>query len=151
MRPEPFRSRVWDARFLELAKHVAMWSKDPSTQTGCVIAGPDRTVVSVGYNGFPRGVADLPERLADRPTRLALTVHAEVNAIAFARGGVPAGCTAYVWPWPTCSSCATVCVQAAIERVVSPTPTAEQRERWGESWGHAKTLLGEAGVEVVGL
>jgi deoxycytidylate deaminase len=24
----------WDNRFLELARHVAQWSKDPSTRTG---------------------------------------------------------------------------------------------------------------------
>ena len=30
--------RKWDLRFLEMGKLVSMWSKDPSTQTGAVIA-----------------------------------------------------------------------------------------------------------------
>jgi deoxycytidylate deaminase len=40
----------WDRRFLELARHVAAWSKDPSTQVGAVVAEGKR-VVSLGYNG----------------------------------------------------------------------------------------------------
>lgn len=33
----------WDQRFLELAKVVSTWSKDPSTKTGAVIVRPDKT------------------------------------------------------------------------------------------------------------
>ena len=52
----------WDRRFLALAEHVADWSKDPSTKTGAVIVRPDRTIASMGYNGFPRGMADTDDR-----------------------------------------------------------------------------------------
>ena len=51
-------SNKWDIRFLEMAKLVASWSKDPSTQVGA-IAVRNRTVIAQGYNGFPRGVDDL--------------------------------------------------------------------------------------------
>ena len=71
----------WDKRFLDLAEHVAGWSKDPSTQVGCVIVNDKRVVVGLGYNGFPRGVEDTPERLNDRPTKYLMVQHAEVNAI----------------------------------------------------------------------
>ena len=50
-------SNKWDIRFLEMAKLVASWSKDPSTQVGA-IAVRNRTVIAQGYNGFPRGVDD---------------------------------------------------------------------------------------------
>ena len=40
----------WDVRFLELAKQIASWSKDPSTQVGCVVVGPDREIRSTGFN-----------------------------------------------------------------------------------------------------
>ena len=50
-------SNKWDIRFLEMAKLVASWSKDPSTQVGSV-AVRNRTVIAQGYNGFPRGVDD---------------------------------------------------------------------------------------------
>ena len=55
----------WDRRFMELAAFYARWSKDPSTQVGAVITR-GKQQVSQGYNGFPAGVADLPERLANR-------------------------------------------------------------------------------------
>lgn len=136
---------LWDARFLALAELVASWSKDPSTQTGCVIVRPDRSLASVGYNGFPRGVEDRPERLADRPTKYALTVHAEANAVIAARAGLD-GCTAYVYPWPPCASCAGVLIQAGIRRVVAPPATEEQQARWGESFTAASFMFDEANV-----
>ena len=71
----------WKRRFIELAKHISTWSKDPSTQVGAVIVRPDKTIASVGFNGFPRGVDDRPEKLADRPLKYQMIVHAEINAI----------------------------------------------------------------------
>jgi dCMP deaminase len=50
--------KKWDIRFIELAKHVSTWSKDPSTKVGAIIATEDRRVLSMGYNGFPRGCPD---------------------------------------------------------------------------------------------
>jgi dCMP deaminase len=72
----------WNERFLELAKHVASWSKDPSTQVGAIIVDPEtRVVLGMGYNGFPRGVDDHPDRYANRELKYSLVVHAEANAI----------------------------------------------------------------------
>ena len=56
----------WDRRFLELAKQISTWSKDPSTQVGCVVVGPDREIRSTGFNGLPRGIDDTDERLNNR-------------------------------------------------------------------------------------
>jgi phosphotransferase system enzyme I (PtsP) len=67
----------WDVRFLELASHIAGWSKDPSTQVGCVVVGPDREIRSTGFNGFPRGIEDAVERLANREMKYPLVCHAE--------------------------------------------------------------------------
>jgi len=47
---------MWHDRFFAMADLVGSWSKDPSTKVGAVIIRPDRTIASVGYNGFPRGV-----------------------------------------------------------------------------------------------
>lgn len=52
----------WDERFIELARLVATWSKDPSTKVGAVIVRPYRTVASVGFNGFARGRLKAGER-----------------------------------------------------------------------------------------
>lgn len=75
----------WHHRFLSLAKHVAGWSKDPSTKVGCVIA-KDKRIVSVGYNGFPEGIRDTYERLNNRELKYQIVQHAEENAIGIPRG-----------------------------------------------------------------
>ena len=56
-------SDKWDKRFLDLAKHISDWSKDPSTKVGCIVVGEDREIRSTGFNGFPRGIEDKQERL----------------------------------------------------------------------------------------
>ena len=77
----------WDKRFLELAKHISLWSKDPSTKVGCVVVGEDREIRSTGFNGFPRGIEDDHGRLSDRAQKYPLICHAEENAIMHAAGG----------------------------------------------------------------
>lgn len=91
-------SERWDRHFLELALVNARMSKDPKTKVGAVIVGPDREVRAMGFNGFPRGIADTPARLEDRDLKLKLVVHAEMNAILNAvRVGVSVkGCTLYL-------------------------------------------------------
>ena len=84
----------WDKYFMDLAGLVSSKSKDPSTKVGAVVVRPDRTIAAMGYNGFPRGVLDLPERYADRPTKYSMVVHAEANAIVSAKGDL-AGCKIY--------------------------------------------------------
>lgn len=140
----------WHTRFLDLADHIREWSKDPSTQTGAVIVRADRTVVGVGYNGFPRGVVDSEERYLDRETKYAMVVHAEANAILHSREDLT-GATIYVYPWPPCNECAKLIIESGISRVVSIKPTAEQLERWGKSMDIAKTMFGEANVEFITL
>ena len=49
----------WHKRFLDLAEHVAQWSKDPSTKVGSVITDGGRKIVSLGYNGLPMYVDDV--------------------------------------------------------------------------------------------
>lgn len=131
----------WDARYLDLAQHVAGWSRDPSTKVGAVVVRPDKTIASMGFNGFPRGVLD-DERLNDREVKLRMILHAEQNAILSAHERL-AECTVYVWPMPPCSHCAAVLIQAGIKRVVAPSP----QRRWVESCLLGREMLREAGVE----
>ena len=72
-------SNKWDKRFLEMAKVVSTWSKDPSTKVGTV-AVRNRTVIAQGYNGFPRGIKD-DDRYNDREIKYKFIVHSEMNAI----------------------------------------------------------------------
>ncbi len=133
----------WDDRFLNLARLVASWSKDPSTRTGAVIVDPLRRVVSLGYNGFPRQIAD-DDRLLDRQVKYSIVVHCEVNALVNANRSVEK-CTLYTWPFMSCAPCASIMIQAGIARVVAPNADVD---RWKESWEQAQRLFKEAHVKV---
>jgi dCMP deaminase len=145
--------RTWDERFLDLAVHISRWSKDPSTQVGSVIVRPDKTIASVGYNGFPRGIED-DERLFDRPVKYGLVIHAEMNAILNAKEALN-GYTLYEWPptthAPTCERCAAHVIQAGITRVVGYKTTENIKNIWSEASEKAYAMYVEAGVEVTML
>ena len=131
----------WDKRFLELAKLVGSWSKDPSTQVGAVIVDENNRIVSVGYNGFPRGVED-NDRLFDREEKYDIIVHAEVNALMFANKSLET-CTLYTWPFQPCSRCAGLIIQSGIKRVVS---VVQEEDRWKKNFELAVQLFEESGI-----
>lgn len=134
----------WDLRFLELARLVSTWSKDPSTQVGAVITR-GKFVVSLGFNGHPKGVEDTPERLEIRENKYRTIIHAEINAILTAKQDLE-GCTIYLWPFMPCSQCGAAIVQAGIKRVVAPQA---DNDRWAESFKFTTEIFSEAGVELV--
>lgn len=138
-------STDWDRRYLDLAATVAAWSKDPSSKVGAAIVRPDKTIASVGFNGFPRGVADHATRYEDRSVKYPFTVHAEVNAILAAQEPLH-GYTLYVTPLHPCASCAGAIIQAGIARVVS-TPSTKSTA-WDRDSSLAQTMFREAGVTV---
>ena len=141
-------SSKWDLRFLELANHISSWSKDPSTKVGCVVVGADREIRSTGFNGFPRGIEDSEERLADREQKYPLICHAEENAIMHAAriGLALKDCTAYV-TWPPCTRCARSLIQAGISEVVIPSGL-EIPGRWKEDFERSMALFRESGVVI---
>jgi len=135
-------------RFIYLAQHVANWSKDPSTKTGCVIVRPDMTVAAVGYNGFPRAIKDKPEILGNREEKYKRTIHCEMNAILSSRERLD-GYTLFNWPGQSCDRCAVHIIQSGIVKVISPKIANDFAERWKEQTKLAEELFAEAGVEVV--
>lgn len=137
----------WDRRFLDMSRLVAEWSKDPSTQTGAVFVAPDKHVISVGYNGFPRRLNDAPERYNDRATKYSMIVHCEMNAMMAAKESL-VGSTLYTWPFLSCDRCCVHMIQAGISRAVAPKLPKHLEERWGESVAKTKAMFEEAGVEV---
>lgn len=136
----------WDKRFLELARHIASWSKDPSTQVGAVIVDNNRRIVSTGFNGFPRGVEDSSERLNNREIKYEMVLHAEDNAIISATEPL-VGYTIYVWPLGPCSRCAIKLIQCGITRIVYPKEV-DLPERVVENHKLSALLLSEAGISV---
>ena len=133
----------WNKRFLDLAEHVASWSKDPSTKVGAVVVDEKKRVVSLGYNGFPRGVLDIDSRYNDRDTKHLFVAHAERNALDNAPLMVD-GCTLYVSLLP-CNECAKSIIQKGIIKVVTYVPDRDGK-RFG--WDTALMMFEEAGVEI---
>lgn len=143
----------WDGWFVGMAQYVSTASKDPSTQCGAVIVRPDRTVASVGFNGFPRGCSDADELYANRELKYARVVHAEVNAILLANEPLH-GYTIYTYPpgyGPSCDRCTAHVIQAGISRVVHIKDRSEFASRWKEPAERGLQMYEEAGVEVVSL
>lgn len=50
----------WDLLFLKMVDELASKSKDPSTKCGAMIVRPDKSICSMGFNGFPKGMSDDP-------------------------------------------------------------------------------------------
>ena len=138
----------WDARFMGLALHVACWSKDKSTQVGCVIVGPDNEIRSIGHNGFPRGVNDEIELRHGRPQKYLWTEHAERNAIYNAvRATIPiVGCRMYI-PWFPCVDCARAIVQCGIAELVAIEPNWDDSQ-WAEHFIVTRELFAETGLKL---
>ena len=137
----------WDERFLELAKQIASWSKDPSTQVGCVVVGPDREIRSTGFNGLPRGIEDSEDRLNNREIKYPMICHAEENAIMHAaRIGISLkDCTAYV-TWPPCTRCARSLIQAGVSEIIYPKGI-DIPDRWIQDFDLSLNMFKEAAVK----
>jgi dCMP deaminase len=127
----------WDKRMLVLADHIRSWSQDPTTRVGAVIADQHNRVVSMGVNGFPRGIDD-DDRLHERNIKHDITMHAELNAILFAGRELHA-CTLYCTHEP-CMRCAAAIIQVGIRRVFYLDNSAIMVH-------DGATLMREAGVE----
>jgi len=139
----------WVARFTNLAEEISTWSKDSSSRVGAVIVRPDRTIASIGFNGFPRGVEDSPERIANRDTKLLYTIHAEMNAILSAKEPLN-GYSLFVWPFQPCAHCAASIIQAGIRDVYCPfNAHLDSYERWKDSFQAALQMFDEAEVRVI--
>lgn len=146
-------SLKWHRRFLGIAREVSTWSKDPSTKVGAVLV-KDRKILRTGYNGFPPGIADDPERLGDRAEKLRLTIHAEMNALLGAGREETEGATIYTYPIPPCSNCAKHIIAAGIKMYVSIVSADMSDEiiearygRWRDEFAKACRMFEEAGVE----
>lgn len=136
----------WHKRFLEIAEFISTWSKDPSTKVGAVIADIDNRIVSTGYNGFPKNVKDTKVRYTNRDVKYKIILHAEENAIAYAKRDLT-DCTLYISGLPPCAHCASLIIQSGIKKVV--VPKQEIPERWVESMNLSKQILKEAGVKLI--
>lgn len=138
----------WDEYFMGVAHLAGFRSKDPNSQVGACIVGPDNRILSMGYNGFPRGCSDdqFPwAREGDSldNTKYAYVTHSELNAILNYRGGGGSleGCKMYVTLFP-CNECAKAIIQSGIKTVVY----ADNKYDGTPSVEASKKMMNAAGI-----
>jgi|SRR5690554_378602 len=135
----------WDEYFMGIASLSAKRSKDPNTRVGACIVNNEKRIISIGYNGFPKGASDdeFPWNndggLLD--SKYAYVVHAEANAILNARSSV-SGATIYVTLFP-CHECTKLIIQSGIKKIVY----ASNKYSHTESHQAALKMLDAANVE----
>jgi dCMP deaminase len=139
----------WTDRYLNQAEFIANnYSKDPSTKVGALIVSKDNSILSQGWNGFPRGVKDYDFRLNDRELKYKLVVHAEVNAIfnAAHEGISLKESVMYMYNLPPCNVCAAAIIQSGIKEVHIRLRQDSDISRWKDSWAFSQMMFEEAGV-----
>jgi len=111
----------WDEYFMGIALLSAKRSKDPSTQVGACIVDSDNKVVSIGYNGMPRGVDESKltwNKGEGLDSKYLYVCHAEFNAILNIRNGSSLkGCKVYVTLFP-CNECTKAIIQTGISEII---------------------------------
>lgn len=137
----------WDEYFMGVAKLSSMRSKDPNTQVGACIVSADHKILSMGYNGFPKGCSDddFPWAREGEPldNKYFYTTHSELNAILNYRGGSLEGSILYVSLFP-CNECAKAIIQSGIKTVVYD----EDKYKNTPGVVASKRMLRAAGVEI---
>ena len=138
----------WDEYFMGVASLSGKRSKDPSTQVGACIVSQDNKILSMGYNGFPKGCSDdeFPwgkEHETDDPynAKYFYSTHSELNAILNYRGGSLEGSKLYVTLFP-CNECAKAIIQAGIRTIVY----GEDKYAHTSAVRASKRMLNAAGV-----
>ena len=135
----------WDEYFMGVAMLSAMRSKDPNTQVGACIVSEENKILSMGYNGFPKGCSDdeFPWSREGEPldNKYFYTTHRELNAILNYRGGSLEGAKMYVTLFP-CNECAKAIIQAGIKTIVY----GEDKYEHTQAVIASKRMLNAAGV-----
>ncbi len=139
----------WDEYFMGVACLAAQRSKDPGTQVGACIVSPSNKIMSIGYNGFPRGCSDdeFPwSRDGSTPddSKYFYTTHSELNAILNYRGGSLEGAKMYVTLFP-CNECAKAIIQSGISTLIY----ASDKYDGTPAVVASKRMLKSAGIDVI--
>ncbi len=135
----------WDETFMHICRIIAQRSKDPSTQTGACLVDKKNIILSLGYNGFPRGCSDdlLPwDREGEfGETKYPFVVHAEENAVLNANASLD-GAKLYCILFP-CNECAKVIIQKGIAEIIYEDDKYHGQKEWQVS----RKMLDLAGVK----
>ena len=111
----------WEEYFMGVALLSCERSKDPNSQVGACIVSEDNKILSIGYNGFPRGCSDDEiswEREGEfAETKYPYVCHGELNAILNYTGTTLKNSRIYVTLFP-CNECAKAIIQSGIKEVI---------------------------------
>lgn len=142
----------WQHFYLRLAQQVATGSKDGSSKFGAVLVRPDKTLASIGFNGFPKRMIDDPRYLGEpeyRSEKYARIVHAEANCLNYNRDFNTDGFHLFVNGHP-CDRCALRIASTGITHVYyEEKPDFETR--WAESLVTAKTIFAESQITLISI
>ena len=148
----------WDEYFMGVAMLAGMRSKDPNSQVGACIVSEDNKILSIGYNGFPKGCSDDEFPWAregdDLDKKYFYVVHSELNAILNYRGGSLEGAKLYVSLFP-CNECAKAIIQCGIKKVIyaddkyADTPSVKASKRMLKASGVEFVPYEKSGKEIV--
>ena len=105
----------WDSYFMSLCMLITTRSQDPRTKHACVLVDNKHRVLSIGYNGPPRGSIDENIPL-DPPEKYLVMEHSERNAIYNCNCSLE-GSTAYISGYP-CIDCFRGLLQVGVKRMV---------------------------------
>ena len=140
----------WQQFYMRLAREVATGSKDASSKFGAILVRPDKTVASIGFNGFPRRVADDVAMLTDpakRAQKYARIVHAECNCLNHSRDVSTAGYFLVVSGHP-CDRCALRIASTDIAAVYYCS-SPDYESRWAAEVEVSRQILSEAGIALI--
>lgn len=144
------RTIQWLEYFMKLAENVSEMSKDPSHKIGAVIVDKNKRIVSTGFNGFARNIIDSEERLNNKDIKRKLTLHAEENAVTFAKRDLT-GCDIFVFGYPPCAHCTSLLIQSGVKCIYYRNPTKRVSEHWKEDFELAEQIAKEVEVPYIEL
>jgi len=139
----------FDEWFMRMVYLIALKSKDPSTKIGAVLV-KDKRIISTGYNGFPIGVNDLPERYLNKETKYKMVVHGEDNAVlSAARFGISTKDAVLYTQGVPCNECCKSVIQGGIKEIIIHSVWSEKTgAKWLESQITSEIMLKECGIPI---
>jgi len=135
-------------KYFQLAVHLAnSFSKDNATKVGAIFLAPEsHQILSMGYNGMPRGFDETQQTRWERPQKYLYVEHAERNAIYNAcRNGVPLENSIAIVTMFPCSDCMRGLIQSGVKIIIAPAPDLAN-DRWGAHFQASLEMAQECGI-----
>ncbi|MCK9272934.1 dCMP deaminase family protein [Candidatus Gracilibacteria bacterium] len=134
---------------MSIAIVVAQRSIDPSTKVGCVVINEEKSILTTGYNGPPRGMDDSNIPLYGNE-KYNYFSHAEINSIAnAARHGISLRNSTFYVTTPPCDVCFRSIINCGVKRVIyGPIPTGHDSKY---NFDITKRMASESKIELLSL